>query len=100
MGEAVELVQSMQAGFGDMAAASGAVVDAIRRQCSVGDAVHRFAETAASLVQKIQGTAASAEAAAGEAATLSSGLGEATTTMPAQSRRLVEETDAFLARVA
>ena len=98
--EAVALVQSMQAGFGDMAAASAAVVDAIHRQCSVGDAVHRFAETAASLVQKIQGTAASAEAAAGEAATLSSGLGESTTMMAAQSRRLVEETDAFLARVA
>ena len=61
VGETVTLVQSMQAGFGDMAAASGAVVEAIQRQCSVGDAVQHFAETAASLVQQIQGTAASAE---------------------------------------
>jgi methyl-accepting chemotaxis protein len=100
VGEAVTLVRSMQAGFGDMAATSGAVVEAIQRQCSVGDAVQHFAETAASLVQQIQGTAASAEEAAGEAATLSGDLGEATSTMAAQSRRLVEETSAFLARVA
>jgi methyl-accepting chemotaxis protein len=98
--EAVALVQTMQASFGEMAAASGTVADAIRRQSSVGDAVHRFAEIAASLVQQIQGTAVSAEAAAGEAAILSSDLGQATSMMAAQSQRLVGETGAFLARVA
>lgn len=100
VGEAAALVRSMQASFGDMASTSGAVVEAIRRQCSVGDAVHRFAGIAASLVQQIQGTAASAEEAAGEAAILSSNLGEATSAMAAQSQRLVKETGAFLARVA
>ena len=98
--KAVALVQSMQTSFGEMAATSGTVADAIRRQSSVGDAVHRFAEIAASLVQQIQGTAVSAEAAAGEAAKLSSELGEATSMMAAQSQRLVGETGAFLARVA
>jgi len=98
--EAVALIRSMQESFGEMAAASGTVADAIRRQSSVGDAVYRFAGIAASLVQQIQGTAASAEAAAGEAAMLSSDLGDVTSEMAAQSHRLVEETSAFLARVA
>jgi methyl-accepting chemotaxis protein len=98
--EAVALVQSMQASFGEMAAASGTVADAIGRQSSVGDAVHGFAGIAASLVQQIQGTAASAEAAAGEAASLSSDLGQATNMMAAQSQRRLGETSAFLARVA
>ena len=98
--EAVALVEAMQAGFGEMADASGTVADAIRRQSSVGDAVHRFAGIAASLVQNIQGTAAAAEAAAGEAAILSNDLGDATSVMAAQSQRLVGETSAFLARVA
>ena len=100
VGKAVALIQSMQDRFGEMAATSITVADAIRRQASVGDAVHRFAGTAASLVQQIQGTAASAEAAAGDAATLSRDLGEATSEMAAQSQRLMEETTAFLARVA
>jgi methyl-accepting chemotaxis protein len=100
VGEAVALIRSMEDRFGEMAATSTGVADAIRRQSSVGDAVHRFAEVAASLVQQIQGTAASAEAAAGEAAILSRDLGEATSQMAAQSHRLVEETGAFLARVA
>jgi len=100
VGEAVALIRAMQDRFGEMAATSIGVADAIRRQSSVGDAVHRFAGIAASLVQQIQGTAASAEAAAGEAATLSRDLGEATSQMAAQSHRLVEETGAFLARVA
>ena len=98
--EAVALVELMQASFGEMAVASGTVADAVRRQSSVGDAVHRFAGIAASLVQQIQGTAASAEAAAGDAAGLSSDLGEATSMMAAQSQRLLGETSAFLARVA
>jgi len=100
VGEAVALIQSMQASFGEMADTSNTVADAIRRQSSVGDAVRRFAEIAASLVQQIQGTSASAEAAAGEAASLSRDLGEATSSMAAQSQRLVAETGAFLARVA
>jgi methyl-accepting chemotaxis protein len=98
--EAVALVESMQASFGEMAAASGTVAEAVRRQSSVGDAVHRFAGIAASLVQQVQGTAASAEAAAGEAALLSSDLGDATRMMAAQSQRLLGETSAFRGRVA
>ena len=98
--EAVALVESMQASFGEMAAASGTVAEAVRRQSSVGDAVHRFAGIAASLVQQVQGTAASAEAAAGEAALLSSDLGDVTSMMAAQSQRLLGETSAFRARVA
>jgi methyl-accepting chemotaxis protein len=98
--EAMALVESMQARFEEMAAASGTVADAVRRQSSVGDAVQRFAGIAASLVQQIQGTAFSAEAAAGEAAKLSSELGDATSMMAAQSQRLMGETSAFLARVA
>ena len=98
--DASELIDSMQSGFGEMAAVSASVSDAIRRQSVVGDAVQRFAESAASLVQQIQAAVLSAGVAAGEAADLSGDVGDATNHMAAESNRLVEETRAFLARVA
>ena len=95
-----ELVAVMRASFGEMGAVSRAVSDAIARQANVGEAVHSFAASAVSLVQQIQAAALSAEVAAGEAADLSGELGSATSRMAAESSRLMDETRAFLARVA
>lgn len=98
--DASVLVRSMQDSFGEMESASQTFSDVIRRQCQVGDAVRHLANLAVSLVQQIQGTAQSAEETANEAAYLCGELCATTDQTASQSRLLVDETRAFLSRVA
>lgn len=104
IGEAVaataELVQDMRSSFSEMSLISDTVGDAVGRQENVAAAVSSFAGDAAALVSEVQRSAEVAEAGMRDASGLTSDLGEATERMAQQSRRLVEATNAFLARVA
>ena len=97
---AASLVQSMRESFTEMSTISGTVADAMSRQRAVAEAVEHFAEVAASIVSEVQRSAALAEAAAGDAGELTSELEKATERMASRSHGLVDQTTAFLSRVA
>jgi methyl-accepting chemotaxis protein len=100
VGTTAAMVHSMRESFAEMSNVSGTVGAAIARQQAVAQAVGQFAETAAAIVLDVQRSARTAESASGEAAALTANLGSATERMAHQSRQLVEETTAFLKRVA
>ena len=100
VGATATLVHNMRQSFTEMSTISTTVSAAISRQQAVAQAVGQFARTAAAIVVEVQKSARTAEAASGEAAALTANLGTATERMAHQSRQLVDETTAFLARVS
>jgi methyl-accepting chemotaxis protein len=100
VGGAGTLVDTMRASFGEMSAISNTVGAAVSRQRQVAEAVEHFAGISATIAAEVQRSAQIAEGAAGEAAGLTADLSHATERVAERSHSLVEQTNAFLSRVA